>query len=129
MINVSKAPGGGHTTCPWLVIIPRRYSATGRRVYRRFATKSRATAFAEQTRQHLRTAGEGALIGSRINPADASAAAALLEGTGLSLTAAVRTLLTLMPHVAARMSAPTVGGGAGEEPAATPEPQPPPPSP
>ncbi len=37
MINVSKAPGGGHTTCPWLVIIPRRYSATGKRVYRRFA--------------------------------------------------------------------------------------------
>lgn len=125
MINVSKAPGGGHTTCPWLVIIPRRYSATGKRVYRRFATKSRATTFAEQTRQHLRTAGDGALIGSGVNPADASAAATLLEGTGLSLTAAVRTLLTLMPHAAARMSAPTVGGGAGEEPAATPKPEPP----
>lgn len=125
MINVSKAPGGGHTSCPWLVIIPRRYSATGKRVYRRFATKSRAITFAEQTRQHLRTAGESALIGSGINPADASAAATLLEGTGLSLTAAVRTLLTLMPHAAARMSAPTAGGGAGEEPVATPKPEPP----
>ena len=38
MINVSKAPGGGHTTCQWLVIIPRRYSATGKRKQDTFAT-------------------------------------------------------------------------------------------
>ena len=122
MINVSKAPGGGHETCPWLVVIPRRYSATGRRIFRRFATRVLASTYAEQARTHIRNAGAGALIGAACNPADASAAAQLLEGTGLSLTAAVRTLLTLLPHAAATISAPTAGGGAGEPPMATPAP-------
>lgn len=118
MINVSKAPGGGHESCPWLVIIPSRYSATGRRIYRRFATRSRATTYAEQARTHIRNAGQSARIAASLNTADAAAAAQLLEGTGLTLTDAIRTLLTLMPHASQHIAASTPTPGAGTPPPA-----------
>ncbi len=84
----------GHAKSPWLVVVPRRLSPTGRRRYRRFATKKSAQAFAASIRQQVQQSGEHPLATLPFPLAkDAAAAARLLEGTGLSLTQAVRQLL------------------------------------
>ncbi len=93
----------GHARSPWLVVVPRRFSPTGQRRYRRFATKKSAQAFAASLRQQVQQPGgaEPPAALPRALAADATTAARLLEGTGMSLTEAVRQLLA------------TRGGGAG----------------
>lgn len=121
-ISVTKDKYPGHARSPWLVVVPRRLSATGRRTYRRFPTRAAAADFAASLRQQVRANGEKPLAHIAADlAADARAAAGLLVGTGLSLTEAVRRFLAApkVESVASRTYAST-SGGAGEIPAAGP---------
>ena len=94
LLRVIRDTYRGHARTPWLVVVPSRVSATGRRQYRRFPTRAAAAAFCAEVRRLVRERGEQPIA---VLPAplaeDAAQAAELLRGTGLSLTQAVRQLL------------------------------------
>ncbi len=93
-LTITRDTYKGHRKSPWLVVVPRRLSPTGRRLYRRFASRTAAAAFAAQIRGQVRQHGERPLATVPASlAADAQAASLLLAGTGLTLTDAVRHLL------------------------------------
>lgn len=114
-IAVTKDNYKGHRNSPWLVVVPRALSDSGKRVYRRFARRSEAHAFASAVRAQVRAEGVHpvAVLPSDV-AADARAAAELLVGTGLSITAAVRQLLQLMQDTGVACAHARQAGGAGE---------------
>lgn len=99
LLRVIRDSYRGHARTPWLVVVPSRVSATGRRQYRRFPTRAAAAAFCAGVRRLIRERGEQPIS---VLPAklaeDATQAAALLSGTGLSLTEAVQQLLQQEPR-------------------------------
>ena len=113
-LTVTKDTYKGHARSPWLVVVPRRLSPTGRRQYRRFATKSRAQSFATALTAQVRAHGEQPLAAvAAAVAADATAALKLLEGTGLSLTDAVRQLLAAPAPTSVAFEPYHTAGGAG----------------
>lgn len=115
-ISVTKDNYKGHAHSPWLVVVPRRLSPTGKRQYRRFATRAAAQTYCTTIRASVRQNGEHPLgVLPATIAADALAALKLLEGTGLSLTDAVRQLLAAPTsrHVASVHS--QKSGGAEEQ--------------
>lgn len=93
-LTVTKDKYAGHARSPWLVVLPSRISSTGKRQYKRFATRAAAQAFCAAVRTKVRTDGEQplAVVAARV-ASDATAALQLLEGTGVSLLEAVRQYL------------------------------------
>lgn len=113
-LTVTKDTYKGHARSPWLVVVPRRLSPTGRRQYRRFSTKSRAQSFATALTAQVRAHGEQPLAAvAAAVAADATAALKLLEGTGLSLTDAVRQLLTAPAPTSVAFEPYHTAGGTG----------------
>ena len=113
MLNVLHSNDGYHTTNPWLVVIPRRISETGKRQFRRFPSRTAATAFATKINTTIRDHGERAL--QPVSPAEASDAAAareLLAGTGMTLAAAAAMALALKSTVASGVLTCQPGHGA-----------------
>lgn len=113
-LTITRDKYPGHARSPWLVVLPARISPTGRRQYRRFQTRAAAATFAAGIRAHVKDHGEKpvATLPARL-AADAAAACALLEGSGLSLCDAVRQLLSTL-HTQGVASAPyPPSGGAG----------------
>ncbi len=108
-----------HPKSPWLVVLPARISTTGKRQFRRFHTRTEAAEFIATVRKNVRANGEKALamLPAAI-AADAAAAHSLLEGTGLSLSDAVRQLLAHLQHeaVACAQYIPLRGTGSLEAP-------------
>lgn len=88
----------GHAA--WTVVIPARLASTGKRTYRRFRTQSAAREFAASLRATARSRAVVPVLTPE-QAADAAAALAVLEGTGLSLTAAaslaVQKMRSLLP--------------------------------
>lgn len=96
-ISITRDKYHGHAKSPWLVVLPARLSPTGRRQYRRFATRGAAAEFVAAVKQYVRQRGEHQLTLLPASlAADATAAAGLLAGMGLSLCDAVQRLLSLM---------------------------------
>lgn len=112
LLRVIRDSYSGHARTPWLVVVPRRISATGRRQYRRFSTRAAAAAFCSAVKQQVREHGEQplAVLPARL-AADAAQACELLEGTGLSLAQAVQ---QLMSQWSARGAGPAGGSGASD---------------
>lgn len=115
-LTVTKDTYKGHARSPWLVVVPRRLSPTGKRQYRRFSTKARAQSFAATLTARVRAQGEQPLAAvAAAVAADATAALALLEGTGLSLTDAVRQLLSSPSPTSVAFEPYLSAGGAGAQ--------------
>lgn len=115
-LSITRDKYKGHAKSPWLVVLPARLSPTGKRQYRRFATRAAAASYAASIRVQVKQHGEKtvALLPARL-AADAAAACKLLEGSGLSLCDAVRQLLTAV-HAQGVACAPFLpSGGAGAE--------------
>lgn len=115
-LSITKDKYKGHAKSPWLVVLPARLSPTGKRQYRRFATRAAASGYVASIRAQVKQHGEKpvALLPARI-AADAAAACQLLEGSGLSLCDAVRQLFATV-HAQGVACAPFVpSGGAGAE--------------
>ena len=116
-MQLSVTKDKSHARSPWLVVLPARISATGRRQYKRFHTRNEAADFANAVRKTVRANGEKtlAMVPAPL-AADAAAAAALLEGTGLSLSEAVRQLLAHLQNeaVACAQYIPVRGAGSLE---------------
>ncbi len=87
-LSVTKHISANHAASPWLVVVPRRLSSTGKRQFHYFATKAAAEVFAKSVRESVRTCGERATALSAQQSADACMALSLLEGSGLNLTQA-----------------------------------------
>lgn len=116
-IAVSKDTYKGHRKSPWLVVVPRALSDSGKRVYRRFAKRAEAQAFAAAVRAQVREEGVHPLAVLPSDVAeDAKAACRLLEGTGLSLCAAVQRLMELMHDNGMAYAHALHTGGAGDSP-------------
>jgi integrase len=116
MLSVTKDNYKGHTKSPWLVVIPRRLSPTGRRQYRRFATRAAAQNYCAAIKLAVKNNGEKPLATIPADlAADASAAQKLLEGTGLTLTEAARHYLAIAAPNRGACSLPLIAGGAEEE--------------
>lgn len=92
-LSITRDKYKGHAKSPWLVVLPARLSPTGKRQYRRFATRAAASSYVVSIRAQVKQHGEKpvALLPARL-AADAAAACQLLEGSGLSLCDAVRQL-------------------------------------
>ncbi len=97
-LSVTKHRASNHAAAPWLVVVPRRLSATGKRQFHYFTTKGAAGAFARALRESVRCCGEGAQVLAARESADAQAARALLEGSGLTLVQAALLALELLQH-------------------------------
>ncbi len=96
-ISVLRHNSKSRATSPWLVVVPRRLSETGKRQFRYFHTKAEAKCFAASIRGLVRKAGERPAVLSEGESADARAAQAILKGSGISLVQAawlVRKLLS-----------------------------------
>lgn len=115
-ISITKDKYSGHAKSPWLVVLPARLSPTGKRKYRRFATRAAAASYVATIRGHVKQHGEKpvAMLPARL-AADAAAACQLLEGTGMTLCDAVRQLLATVhaQGVACAPFIPSGGAGAG----------------
>ena len=115
-LSITRDKYKGHAKSPWLVVLPARLSPTGKRQYRRFATRAAASGYAASIRAQVKQHGEKpvALLPARL-AADAAAACQLLEGSGLSLCDAVRQLFAAV-HAQGVACAPFIpSGGAGAE--------------
>ncbi len=113
-ISVSRDNYKGHSASPWLVVVPRRLSPSGKRLYRRFATKAEATAFAQLLTRQVRAEGEKPLAAVPAElAADAAEAAQLLAGTGLTLAQAARAYLAMSKGGAVANAPYHTAGGAG----------------
>lgn len=111
-----------HPRSPWLVVLPARLSPTGKRQYKRFAARSAAMDYIASVRAEVRRNGEKpmAMLPAAV-AADAAAAAALLEGTGLSLCDAVRQLLSVLHGTGVASAQYIPSRGTGNENTATPK--------
>lgn len=123
-VQISVVKDKTHRLSPWLVVLPARVSANGRRQYKRFHTRGEAEAFLATVRRTVRANGEKAhtMLPAQL-AADAAAAASLLEGTGLSLSEAVRKLLAYLQNEAVACAQHLPSRGTGNEtatPAAAP---------
>ncbi len=87
-LSVSKHLSRSHASAPWLVIIPKRLSVSGKRQFRYFRTKAEARHFACSIRALVQREGERPAILQGNDAAEARAAAAILAGTGVSLVQA-----------------------------------------
>ncbi len=87
-LSVTKHTARNHAAAPWLVIVPRRISATGKRQFHYFPTRSAAERFAASIRKFVRQHGERPLTPSAHDLADARMAEAILEGSGFTLVQA-----------------------------------------
>ncbi len=87
-LSVSKHVSANHAAAPWLVVVPRRLSSTGRRQFHYFGTKAKAEAFAASVRELVRRQGERPVSLPADESADARLAAAILKDCGLSLVQA-----------------------------------------
>lgn len=114
-LTVTRDKYAGHARSPWLVVLPCRLSSTGKRQYKRFATRAAAQAFCAAVRTKVRTDGEQplAVVAARV-AADATAALQLLEGTGVSLLEAVRQYLAAPSPTSVAFEPHLQSGGAGE---------------
>lgn len=117
-----------HTTrknTPWLVVLPARLSLTGKRQYKRFATRAAANDYITSIKLAVRRDGEKAMamLPSTL-AADAAAAAHLLAGTGLSLHDAVQKLFALLQHKGVALCQNIPLGGQGEQQTTPPPPTP-----
>ena len=113
-LSVTRDNYSGHSKSPWLVVVPRRLSPTGRRQYRRFSTKSAAAAFCTAIVRQVRANGERpvTLIDSAL-AADAAEAVSILASTGLTLAQAARQLLAYTAHGSVANAQHVNTGGAG----------------
>ncbi len=86
-LSVTRDAYKGHARSPWLVVVPRRLSASGKRIYRRFRTKAEAHEFAAKLRGQATEYGEHpySSILTRAETCDASQAASILEPLGINL--------------------------------------------
>lgn len=116
MLTVSKDSYKGHAKSPWLVVVPRRLSPTGKRQYKRFSTRSAAQTFCASVRCKVRAEGEQplAVVAAQL-AADATAALKLLEGSGLSLLEAVRQGIAASAPQTVAFECHLQSGGAGAE--------------
>ncbi len=87
-LSVTKHISGNHAAAPWLVVIPRRLSSTGKRQFHYFATKAAAACFAKSVCETVRRTGERPLTLSAEETIDARMAVSILEGSGLNLVQA-----------------------------------------
>ncbi len=87
-LTVIKHTAPNHRAAPWLVVLPRRLSATGKRQFHYFATKAAASAYAQSVRDMVRRCGESPSALAAEDATDARLAAAILAGSGLSLVQA-----------------------------------------
>ncbi len=97
-LTVIRHISSHHAAAPWLVVVPRRLSATGKRQFHYFRTKAEAESFARSLRSTVRCHGERPLVLSADLSADARLAAALLTGSGLSLVQAALLATRLLQH-------------------------------
>lgn len=116
-ISIQRDTYQGHANSPWLVVVPRRLSATGKRQYKRFSTRAAASSFVSQLTASVKQHGEHpmeAITGAAAT--DAKHAASLLEGTGLTLTAAAQLIVTLLQRQGSVANLLSAGGeGRGEQ--------------
>ncbi|MBQ7024228.1 MAG: site-specific integrase [Akkermansia sp.] len=113
-LSVTRDRYKGHAASPWLVVVPRRLSPSGKRVFRRFATKAAAANFAQMLTRQVRAEGERPLAAIPADlAADAAEAAHLLAGTGLTLTQAARAYLAVSRGGAVANAPYDIDGGAG----------------
>ena len=113
-ISVTRDKYKGHAASPWLVVVPRRLSPSGKRLYRRFATKAEAHAFTQILTRKVRAEGERPLAAIPADlAADAAEAAQLLAGTGLTLAQAARAYLAVTKGGAVANALYHTAGGAG----------------
>lgn len=103
-----------HTKSPWLVVLPARLSSSGKRQYKRFATRAAAADYVASIKQAARRNGEKAhaLLPAAL-AADAAAAAELLAGYGLSLCEAVRQLIGYISAQGVASAQALCSGGTG----------------
>ncbi len=87
-ISVSKHLSKAHSAAPWLVVIPKRLSVTGKRQFRYFRTKAEARQFTRSIRKLTEQEGEHPAVLPGDKATEARAAAAILAGTGISLVRA-----------------------------------------
>lgn len=117
-ISVQRDTYPGHRRSPWLVVVPRRLSSSGKRVYRRFATKAAADAFAGSIRNAVRAQGEHPIAPLTLEQtAEVNRAQRALEGSGLSLLQAaqlVQQLLQQHGSVASLLNLEEQGSGEAE---------------
>ena len=96
-ISVQRDTYPGHRRSPWLVVVPRRLSSSGKRVYRRFATKAAAGAFAGSIRNAVRAQGEHPIAPLTLEQtAEVHRAQRALEGSGLTLLQAAQLMQQLL---------------------------------
>ncbi len=95
-LSVTKHVSPNHAAAPWLVVVPRRLSATGRRQFHYFRTKGLAEAFAASLRREVRQHGERPAMLSADVSADARMASALLKSCGLTLVQAALLAVQLL---------------------------------
>ena len=113
-ISVTRDKYKGHSASPWLVVVPRRLSPSGKRLFRRFATKADATAFSQMLTRQVRAEGERPLAAVPADlAADAAEAASLLAGSGLTLAQAARAYLAVCRGGAVANAPYHFSGGAG----------------
>ena len=113
-ISVTRDKYKGHAASPWLVVVPRRLSPSGKRLYRRFATKAEAHAFTQILTRKVRAEGERPLAAIPADlAADAAEAAQLLAGSGLTLAQAARAYLAVSKGGAVANAPYHTAGGAG----------------
>ena len=113
-ISVTRDKYKGHAASPWLVVVPRRLSPSGKRLYRRFATKAEAHTFTQILTRQVRAEGERPLAAVPADlAADAAEAAQLLAGSGLTLAQAARAYLAVSKAGAVANVPYHIAGGAG----------------
>lgn len=113
-LTITRDTYAGHAKSPWLVVVPRALSPTGKRWYRRFPTRAAAAAFVGQVRGQVRASGEQPLTVLPANvAADAQHALQLLEGTGLRLADAVQQFMALLHTTGVACARTLQIGGAG----------------
>ncbi len=112
-LSVTKHVAANHSAAPWLVVVPRRLSSTGKRQFHYFATKAKAELFAASLRGMMRRHGERPVTLSADDSADARTASAILEGSGLSLVQAALLAVQLLK------CAPSAGAACPDAAAAT----------
>lgn len=110
-ISVQRDTYRGHSRSPWLVVVPRRISSTGQRLYRRFSTRADAAKFAAQLRTQVKEHGEHPLpVLTGEAAEDAQAAAKILEGSGLTLGQAAQLVAQLLQRHGSVATILSIGG-------------------
>ncbi len=95
-LSVIKHKANNHAAAPWCVIVPRRLSVTGRRQFRYWRTKAEAEKFAASLRESVRKHGEQPITLTATLSAEARTAAAILDGSGLTLVQAAQLIRQLL---------------------------------